>query len=126
MLAVQSTNTTPLANPSDTPWACRYLLRNFTPPVVTITKMDEQHQDSKSSFTGADIDKTETMSTFKRDRHGNAKKQDGFPKPAPKQIERNALTPMFEHLRDELDEHHDRRDRIGKASRDITALSKKM
>jgi hypothetical protein len=66
------------------------------------------------------------MSGFKRDRQGNTKRQDGFLKPAPKQIERNALTPMFEHLRDELDAHHDRRDRIGKASRDITALSKKM
>lgn len=34
--------------------------------------------------------------------------------------------PMFETFRNELDEHHDRRERIVKASRDITALSKKM
>ena len=34
--------------------------------------------------------------------------------------------PMFETFRAELDEHHDRRERIIKASRDITALSKKM
>ncbi len=34
--------------------------------------------------------------------------------------------PMFENFRNELDEHHDRRERIIKASRDITALSKKM
>ena len=34
--------------------------------------------------------------------------------------------PMFEQLRDELDEHHDRRERTIKASRDITAASKKM
>lgn len=33
---------------------------------------------------------------------------------------------MFEAFRDELDEHHDRRERITKASRDITAASKKM
>lgn len=33
--------------------------------------------------------------------------------------------PMFETFRQELDEHHDRRERIIKASRDITALSKK-
>jgi predicted translin family RNA/ssDNA-binding protein len=33
--------------------------------------------------------------------------------------------PMFETFRAELDEHHDRRERIIKASRDITALSKK-
>ncbi|KAI9762492.1 MAG: hypothetical protein M1835_008029 [Candelina submexicana] len=34
--------------------------------------------------------------------------------------------PMFEQFRNELDEHHDRRERIIKASRDITALSKKI
>jgi hypothetical protein len=33
---------------------------------------------------------------------------------------------IFEHFRSELDEHHDRRERIIKASRDITALSKKV
>lgn len=33
---------------------------------------------------------------------------------------------IFENFRDELDEHHDRREKIIKASRDITALSKKM
>lgn len=34
--------------------------------------------------------------------------------------------PMFEAFRAELDEHHDRRERVIKASRDITAASKKM
>ncbi|KAI9832617.1 MAG: hypothetical protein M1826_001567 [Phylliscum demangeonii] len=34
--------------------------------------------------------------------------------------------PKFEHFRDELDEHHDRRERVIKASRDVTALSKKI
>lgn len=34
--------------------------------------------------------------------------------------------PMFEVFRAELDEHHDRRERVIKASRDITAASKKM
>jgi hypothetical protein len=38
----------------------------------------------------------------------------------------NAYTSMFEGFRDELDVHHDRRMRIGKVSRDVTALSKKM
>ena len=33
---------------------------------------------------------------------------------------------IFETFRAELDEHHDRRERIIKASRDITASSKKM
>jgi predicted translin family RNA/ssDNA-binding protein len=32
----------------------------------------------------------------------------------------------FEKIRDELDEHHDRRERVVKISRDITALAKKM
>ena len=36
------------------------------------------------------------------------------------------LLPMFEQFRAELDEHHDRRQRIIKASSDITAASKKM
>lgn len=34
--------------------------------------------------------------------------------------------PMFEVFRAELDEHHDRRERVMKASKDITAKSKKM
>lgn len=34
--------------------------------------------------------------------------------------------PMFEQFRAELDQHHDRRERVIKASRDITAASKKM
>ncbi|RPA97367.1 Translin [Choiromyces venosus 120613-1] len=38
----------------------------------------------------------------------------------------NPYMSMFNHFRDELDEHHDRRERVIKASRDITALSKKM
>ncbi|KAL3469366.1 Translin family-domain-containing protein [Aspergillus californicus] len=33
---------------------------------------------------------------------------------------------MFEGFRDELDQHHDRRERVIKISRDITALSKKI
>jgi hypothetical protein len=46
------------------------------------------------------------------------------------EIENNGPTspfmPMFMAFRNELDEHHDRRERVIKASRDITALSKKM
>ena len=37
-----------------------------------------------------------------------------------------SILSIFENFRDELDEHHDRRERIIKKSRDITALSKKM
>lgn len=39
---------------------------------------------------------------------------------------RDDLLAMFTGYRIELDEHHDRRERIVKASRDVTALSKKM
>jgi hypothetical protein len=38
----------------------------------------------------------------------------------------SSILSIFENFRDELDEHHDRRERIIKKSRDITALSKKM
>lgn len=38
----------------------------------------------------------------------------------------NPFILMFEFFRAELDEHHDRRERVIKASRDITASSKKM
>jgi hypothetical protein len=71
------------------------------------------------------------MSTFKRDHTGEKKLQDGGPKKSyaqksPKAAVRNEYTPMFEHFRNELDQHHERRERITKASRDVTALSKKM
>jgi hypothetical protein len=59
----------------------------------------------------------------KRDHDGNArqdKQKKGLNAP------RGRFHDMFEGFRDELDEHHDRRERIIKASRDITALSKKM
>jgi hypothetical protein len=39
---------------------------------------------------------------------------------------KSPFMPMFEAFKAELDEHHDRRERITKASRDITAASKKM
>jgi hypothetical protein len=93
--------------------------------IITVEKWTS-NQNNGNTPTVADKQGSTIMSGFKRDRQGNAKRQEGFSKPATKQIERNALTPMFEKLRDELDAHHDRRDRIGKASRDITALSKKM
>lgn len=38
----------------------------------------------------------------------------------------NPFMPMFLHFREDLDTHHDRRERVIKASRDVTALSKKM
>jgi hypothetical protein len=57
---------------------------------------------------------------IKRDRDGNARAKGAQDTP------RGRFHDMFEGFRDELDEHHDRRERIIKASRDVTALSKKM
>lgn len=62
----------------------------------------------------------QTMPGQKRDYNGKAKEASKAVGP------RNEFTPVFEWFRDELDEHHDRRERIVKASRDVTALSKKM
>lgn len=60
----------------------------------------------------------------KRDRDGNARVKNAGPL---KQAgSRGRFHDMFEVFRDELDEHHDRRERIVKASRDVTAQSKKM
>lgn len=59
------------------------------------------------------------MAGQKRDYRGKAKANE------PPKV-RNEYTAMFETFRDELDRHHDRRERIIKASRDVTALSKKM
>jgi hypothetical protein len=39
---------------------------------------------------------------------------------------KSPFIPVFESFRSELDQHHDRRERIVKASRDVTAQSKKM
>jgi hypothetical protein len=58
------------------------------------------------------------MLGVKRHHDGNAKKE--------AEVSSSPFMPMFETFRDELDEHHDRRERIIKASRDITAASKKM
>ncbi|KAI1737739.1 Translin [Xylaria scruposa] len=59
----------------------------------------------------------------KRDYQGREKSKKDAPQA---DHPRNAYTSMFESFRDELDEHHDRRQRIGKVSRDVTALSKKI
>ncbi|KAK4084621.1 uncharacterized protein Triagg1_1101 [Trichoderma aggressivum f. europaeum] len=56
----------------------------------------------------------------KRDRDGNARA-----KPA-QDLPRSRFHAMFENFRDELDEHYDRRERVIKVSRDVTAQSKKI
>ena len=55
---------------------------------------------------------------------GVKRRHDGAEKEA--ESTASPFMPMFEVFRNELDEHHDRRERIIKASRDITAASKKM
>ena len=56
----------------------------------------------------------------KRDRDGNARAK------SDRELPRGRFHDMFEGFRDELDEHHDRRERLVKVSREVTALSKKM
>ncbi|KAG6014892.1 hypothetical protein E4U41_004740 [Claviceps citrina] len=60
----------------------------------------------------------------KRDRDGNARSRPAAAAAA--DLPRGRFHCMFETFRDELDEHHDRRERIVKVSRDVTALSKKI
>ncbi|RKF62104.1 Translin-associated protein X [Erysiphe neolycopersici] len=55
------------------------------------------------------------MAGVKRDRNGSSKPEQTSP-----------FMPMFEVFRDNLDRHHDARERVIKASRDITAVSKKI
>ncbi|KAF8541665.1 Translin family-domain-containing protein [Trichophaea hybrida] len=57
--------------------------------------------------------------------HDNPRERDPA-KTAELQASTNPFMPMFLTFREELDSHHDRRERVIKASRDITALSKKM
>jgi hypothetical protein len=64
------------------------------------------------------------MSGESSERPGVKRHHDGAEKG--KDVTVSPFMPMFESFRDELDEHHDRRERIIKASRDITAASKKM
>ncbi|OAA62240.1 Translin [Cordyceps fumosorosea ARSEF 2679] len=54
----------------------------------------------------------------KRDHNGRAKIAPDAP--------RGRFHDMFEGFRDELDQHHDRRERLVKVSRDVTAQSKKI
>jgi len=60
------------------------------------------------------------MSKFKGKRNADTAFDGGESK------SQSPFMPMFESIRDELDVHHDRRERVIKASRDITAASKKI
>ena len=99
-------------------------MKTWVPRCSPNDKLRYSHQSGpqqRRGLKGSNTDARPNMSGQKRDFRGNAKSS------APKApLVRNEYTPMFESFRDELDEHHDRRERIVKASRDITALSKKM
>jgi hypothetical protein len=62
------------------------------------------------------------MITGTKRKHDGQTAMDAAPIEEPK----SAFQTIFEGFRAELDEHHDRRERIIKASRDVTAQSKKM
>lgn len=62
----------------------------------------------------------------KRDYNGNSKPKAAAGAGAQSNAPRGRFHDMFAGFRDELDEHHDRRERIVKVSRDVTAQSKKM
>jgi hypothetical protein len=64
------------------------------------------------------------MSGETRDMPSVKRHHTGVEKEAESRI--SPFMPMFEVFRSELDEHQDRRERIIKASRDVTAASKKM
>ncbi|OAP62162.1 hypothetical protein AYL99_04365 [Fonsecaea erecta] len=58
---------------------------------------------------------------------GTKRKHDGMGDEEPSLFEtKSPFLPMFDAFRAEIDEHHDRRERIIKASRDVTAQSKKI
>jgi hypothetical protein len=66
------------------------------------------------------------MSNDENKMPGVKRHHDGAEKSKDSDVTSSPFMPMFEVFRSELDEHHDRRERIIKASRDITAASKKM
>jgi hypothetical protein len=65
------------------------------------------------------------IKTFRITMAGVKRSRDG-PKVQGKTDVDSPYIAMFEAFRSELDEHHDSREKITKASRDITASSKKM
>lgn len=86
--------------------------------------------DSAVRLVIADMAPENPSTGVKRDRDGNTRpskdRQHKAGGAVAEPAVRNAYTAMFEGFRAELDEHHDRRERVIKASRDVTALSKKM
>ena len=83
------------------------------PPQETVHTHPAPFQVSGTST----IDNIEEMPAVKRSHDGVEKENKSSASP---------FMPMFEFFRAELDQHHDRRERVIKASRDITASSKKM
>ncbi len=83
------------------------------PPAFPTSKLLILQAYPSTSGTGV----VEEMPAAKRNQDGTEKKNCSSISP---------FLPMFEFFRAELDHHHDRRERVIKGSRDITALSKKM
>lgn len=91
---------------------------SVTPSINRNTARDEsQRYVPNHPIARAMANKQGQMLGVKRSYDGAEKQQEAKVSP---------FMPMFETFRSELDQHHDRRERIIKASRDITAASKKM
>ncbi|KAG9237438.1 Translin [Amylocarpus encephaloides] len=88
--------------------------------------MGEPSDDRPSPDSNLNGAKSNSKPGFKR-KYENGPRDDKAKKPR-RDVEASSspFMPMFENFRDELDEHHDRRERVIKASRDITAASKKI
>ncbi|KAK5090571.1 hypothetical protein LTR05_000745 [Lithohypha guttulata] len=89
---------------------------------VLVDAIEEEHYtESKARREDDDWQQTSSihpMAGVKRNRaEMESKEQEDSPSP---------YLPMFEHFKSEIDTHHDRRERVIKASRDITAYSKKI
>jgi hypothetical protein len=85
--------------------------------VAFLTSRYGENKILELNITSATIPRTTTMGAKRP--HAAMDAQDSTANQSP-------FMPMFEGFRAELDEHHDRRERIIKSSRDITASSKKM
>lgn len=88
--------------------------REFHTSQLRRASLEVRHEQLKSMS-----DDSKKMPGVKRHHDGAEKSKDSDAQTSP-------FMPMFEVFRNELDEHHDRRERIIKVSRDITAASKKM
>lgn len=83
------------------------------------------HQAAKMAQPQQKDNRTVVLRNESTEMPGIKRSRDGVEKKV-SETSSSPFMPMFEIFRNELDEHHDRKERIVKASRDITAASKKM